>query len=321
MIQPELGCAERCPHRMRTAFLLASLLASTVLADEVRLANGDRISGEITARSGERLVVKTEYAGEIAVPLSDVRSVAVTDADGALHEIGPAQLAAFDPRSYKRERAVAYSGRAFLSAAYASGNAPSDHLHADAQLTARARQYRYEISGRVDRRSAPSVPTELAWLTGANYDRFLDERRFVYGRGSLEHDTGKDIDRRAALGAGYGVQLVETPAASLSLRGGLDYVAIDRIAGPREEYPAFGWGIKAAYKPTRAPLELFHEQEGFWNLKDTAVVTLRSKTGVRVPLVERFNATAQLNVDWERRPAPGRASTDSTLLLGVDYSF
>ena len=51
------------------------------------------------------------------------------------------------------------------------------------------------------------------------------------------------------------------------------------------------------------------------------MVTLRTKTGVRVPLVDRFNATAQLNVDWERRPAPGRASTDSILLLGVDYSF
>ena len=41
----------------------------------------------------------------------------------------------------------------------------------------------------------------------------------------------------------------------------------------------------------------------------------------RVPLVERLNATAQLNVDWERRPSPGRVSTDSTLLLGVDYFF
>lgn len=306
---------------MRTAFLLAGLLACPVLADEVRLANGDRISGEITARSGERLVVKTEYAGDVAVRLSDVTSITLADRDGVLHEIGPTQVAAFDPAPYKREQAVTYSGRALVSAEYARGNAPSDRLYSDAQFTARARQYRYEISGRVDRRSAPSAQTESAWLAGANYDRFIDPRRFLYGRGSLEHDRGKDIDTRAAAGAGYGMQLVETDAANLSMRGGLDYVAVDRIVGPREEYPAFGWGIKAWYKPFSVPLELFHEQEGFWNLEDTDVVTLRSKTGVRVPLVERFNATAQLNVDWERRAAPGRASTDSTLLLGVDYSF
>jgi putative salt-induced outer membrane protein YdiY len=302
-------------------FFVLGLLALPALADEVRLANGDRVSGEITARSGERLVVKTEYAGEIAVRLADVQSLSISDADGTVHEIGPMELATFDPRPYKRERDVAYSGRALVSAAYARGNAPSDQLHADAQLTARAREYRYELSGRVDRRSAPSAQTESAWLAGANYDRFLDARQFLYGRSSLEHDQAKDIDTRATVGAGYGVQLVETAAANVSLRGGLDYVKVDRLAGPREEYPAFGWGIRAAYKPSWARLELFHEQEGFWNLEDTDVVTLRSKTGVRVPLVERFNATAQLNVDWERRPAPGRASTDSTLLLGVDYSF
>lgn len=306
---------------MRNALLALALLAAPALADEVRLANGDRITGEITARSGERLVVKTEFAGEIAVRLSDVASIAIADGDGVVHEVGGALVAEFDPRPYKREKAVAYSGRALLSAAYARGNAPSDQLHADGLFTARAREYRYELSGRVDRRSAPSEQTESAWLAGANYDRFLDQRQFLYGRGSLEHDEAKDIDARGALGAGYGVQLVESAAASLSLRGGLDYVVVDRFIGAREEYPALGWGIRAAYKPFGAVLELFHEQEGFWNLEDTDVVTLRTKTGVRVPLVDRFNATAQLNVDWERRPAPGRASTDSILLLGVDYSF
>jgi putative salt-induced outer membrane protein YdiY len=306
---------------VKLALLVLGLLALPAFADELRLANGDRIQGEITARSGERLVVKTGFAGEIAVRLSDVASISIADADGVVHEIGPAQVAAFDPRAYRRERAVAYSGRALLSAAYARGNAPSDQLHADGLFTARARKYRYELSGRIDQRSAPGEQSESAWLTGANYDRFLDGRQFLYARGSLEHDAAKDIDARAALGAGYGVQLAETAAASVSLRGGLDYVAVDRVVEPSEEYPAFGWGIRASYKPFRAPLELFHEQEGFWNLEDTDVVTLRSKTGVRVPLVDRFNATAQLNVDWERRPAPGRASTDSTLLLGVDYSF
>lgn len=306
---------------MRCALLVLALLAVPALADEVRLANGDRITGEITARSGERLVVKTEFAGDVAVRLRDVASIAITDGDGVVHEVGPAQVAEFDPKPYKREKAVAYSGRALVSAAYARGNAPSDQLHADALFTARAREYRYELSGRIDRRSAPSAQTESAWLAGANYDRFLDQRQFLYGRASLEHDEAKDIDARTTLGTGYGVQLVESAAASLSLRGGLDYVVVERFIAPREQYPALGWGIRAGYKPFGAALELFHEQEGFWNLEDTDVVTLRSKTGVRVPLVDRFNATAQLNVDWERRPAPGRASTDSTLLLGVDYSF
>jgi len=303
----------------RIALLL--VLCGPALADEIRLANGDRITGEVKARAGDRLVVQTEYAGEISVRLSDVQSVSIVDAQGGLHEIGPLEVATLDPAPYKTRREVAYAGRALLSAAYARGNAESDHVHLEADFTARAKDYRYSLSGRVDRRSEPPADSNTAWLAGANYDRFLDARQFAYVRASLEHDRSKDIDSRAAAGAGYGVQLIENPAANVSVRGGLDYVTVDRCFGAREEYPALGWGIKAAFTPWGPRLQLFHEQDGFWNLEDSDVVVVRSKTGVRLPLVERLNATAQLNVDWERQPAAGRVSTDSTLLLGVDYAF
>jgi hypothetical protein len=40
-----------------------------------------------------------------------------------------------------------------------------------------------------------------------------------------------------------------------------------------------------------------------------------------MPLLQRISASVQLNVDWERRPAPGRHSTDTTLLFGVNYAW
>ncbi|MGQ0544129.1 MAG: DUF481 domain-containing protein [Betaproteobacteria bacterium] len=213
-----------------------------------------------------------------------------------------------------------YGGRATVSATYTSGNTESERLYGDAQLTARAAAYRYSLSGKVEQRQDPALGDNSAWLAAANYDRFFDARRFAYGRASVERDEAKDLESRSALGAGYGVDLFDTPAASLSVRGGPEYVAVERFVGPQEEYPAAGWGIKASWRP-RVDLELFHEQDGFWNLEDTGVVSLRSKSGLRVPLVARLNATAQLNVDWESEPAPGRASTDRTLLLGLDYTW
>lgn len=90
---------------------------------------------------------------------------------------------------------------------------------------------------------------------------------------------------------------------------------VERLVAPDEGYPAFGWGVKAAYPPW------FHEHEGFWNLEDTAAVLIRSKTGLRMPLLQRISASVQLNVDWERRPAPGRHSSDTTLLFGVNYGW
>jgi Protein of unknown function, DUF481 len=306
---------------MRHCAFVLCLLSLPALADEVTLVNGDRITGELKARSGAHLVLQTEYAGEISIRLADVRSVSLVDSAGNVLQFGPDELATLDPAPYKRVGAVTYGGRALVSAAYTRGNTSSEEGHADGEFTARAKEYRYQLSGRVDRRSENFGDESSAWLAGASYDRFFEKDRFLYARGSFEHDAAKDIDQRAAAGAGFGVQVVEAAAANLSLRGGLDYVTVDRIEGPGEEYPAFGWGAKASVTPWGPRVELFHEQEGFWNLEDTDVVVVRSKTGMRMPLVERLHATAQLNLDWERRPAPGRVSTDSTLLLGLDYVF
>ena len=306
---------------LRACGMLLAVLALPALADEVRLANGDRITGEVREVTRDRLVVRTEYAREIRIRLSEVHSISIVDAEGIAHEIGPLEVPVLNVRAYRRDTGVDYTGRVLLSAAYERGNASSDDLHADLELRARARDYRYDLSGRIERRTEPPADATTAWLANGNYDRFLTEDRFAYVRGSVEHDRTKDIERRTTAGAGYGVQLVDSRTASLSVRAGVDYVVEERIGAPRERYPAFGWGVRASYSFRGSEVQLFHEQEGFWNPENTDVVVLRSKTGLRVPVVERLKATVQLKLDWEREPAPGRRSTDSTLLFGVDYDF
>ncbi len=334
----------------RAAFLAFALACGAAAGDEVHLRNGDRLTGVVAAKSAGTLSLRTEYAGELAIRWSDVVSITthgavqlllrgeteplratlqalpgggarLVDANGAVREVALEDIAYVNPKPHESGRGTSYSGRAALSAAYASGNADSERLYGDAEFSARAKAYRYGFSGRIDRRSDTALGTSSAWLLGANYDRFLDAARFGYVRGSMEHDRSKDIRRRSAAGAGFGVQLLDTPAARLTLRAGPDYVVLDRLAGEGERYPAFGWGAKATFAPWGPRAEIFHEQEGFLTLEDSKSVLVRSKTGVRVPLVNRFNATAQLNVDWERTPAPGRAATDRTLLFGLDYSF
>jgi putative salt-induced outer membrane protein YdiY len=342
-------------RRVLAATLIALAPAAPSLgADEIVLRNGDRLSGEVLEKSGDRLVIRTEYAGEVTVRWSALASIRTErpirvvlekgdePVSGRLHtregdriqlvpekgevvEVAMKEVRYLNPKPYETAKGVEYRGRAMLSAAHVRGNVRSDRAYGEGELTARARPWRYNITGRAERREEMAGLTASNYLLGASYDRFLtsDEKRFNYVRGSLEHDRFKDIDQRRTIGGGHGLQLLETEQANLSVRGGLDYVALDRLAGTDERYPALGWGVKAAYKPSvwRWRVELFHDHEGFWNLKDTDSVTIRSKTGLRVPLIERLNAVAQYNVDWERRPAPGRRPTDSTLLLGVDYTW
>ncbi len=335
--------------RMRLGWRLAALvyLAAVALgaqADEVALHNGDRLRGEIGALADGVLLLRTDYAGEVALRWSDVASIATSRpvdvmltgartpvrgtlwpldgtralliaADGARLELALGDIAYLNPMPYESGRGTHFAGHFTLSAAYARGNTHDERFNADVELTARAREYRYATSARVDRRDQAGSEANTAWLGSASFDRFVAERRFVYARGSLEHDRAKDLERRSALGAGYGAQIFDTPGAGLAVRGGLDYVEVERLGAPDEGYPAFGWGVKATYTPW------FHEHEGFWNLEDSAALLVRSKSGLRMPLLQHISASVQLNVDWERRPAPGRHSTDTTLLFGVNYAW
>ncbi|HVL35150.1 MAG TPA: DUF481 domain-containing protein [Burkholderiales bacterium] len=339
-------------QRRGAHFLLAAALASAcaiVQADEIVLRNGDRITGEAVAKSADRLVVRTGYAGEISIAWREIVSIttrapvelvlegepalvrgqlvpapagrfAVETAEARRIEAPLDAVAFLNPKPYEAGTGIAYTGRAALAAAVSSGNVDSRHVHGRAELEARAREHRTRVSARIEQRAEEGEESAVGWLTNTSHDRFLDPRRFVYARGALEHDRAKDLRRRAAGGAGYGVQLADGPRARLSLRGGLDYVVESRYDAAGERYPALGWGLEAAATPWGPRLELFHEHYGLRNLERDAVV-LRSKSGLRVPLVTGMSATGQLNVDWESRPPPGRASTDTTLLFGVDYAW
>ena len=316
--------------------LLACLLACAALrgahADVILMRNGDRISGEALAMAGGKLGVRTAYAGEITL---EGREVAAIESDRPLAvmlqgEDAPvlrrlqagmdlARIAYLNPKPHESGTGTTYTGRAALSASYASGNAASRRLYGDAELTARAAGYRYQLGGKVERRSEPGAQPASAWRATGSHDRFLSTARFLYVRGALEHDRAKDLALRSAAGAGMGAELVQSERAGVSLRAGLDYVSEQREAGEDRDYPALGWGLRATYAPWPA-LELFHEHDGLRNLREGGVV-VHSKTGLRVPFTAALSATAQMNLDWESRPAPGRESTDSTLLLGVNYAW
>jgi len=332
----------RCQHLAAGAALVLAP-AGAARGDEVVLRNGDRVSGAIVSLADGKLIMRTPYAGELKL---DWASVATLSSDAPLVVMprgeGPQRLRLFadlpghvrigersvaladitylNPKPYQSGTGIAYSGRATLSAAYSRGNAPSDRLYGDGALTARGLRRRLELSATFDRHAAPAEPSNLAWRGAGNYDHFLNPRRFLYTRASLEHDRAKDIDRRRAIGAGYGAQLAESARTRLSVRAGLDHVDVQRTAAEDEHYPALGWAIKAEHEPW-ARRRFIHEQEGYWNLADTARVFVRTKTGLRMPLVERLGASVQLNADWESRPAPGRRALDATLLFGLDYAW
>lgn len=337
-----------------TASMLAAvLLAGTAdaRADRVTLVNGDRLSGTVKHLSADTLTFATSYAGKIKIRRSEIAtletdravdllleggevpvSARLTGASTGRVELEPApagwagdvplaRVTHVNPTPAESGIGVAYKGRVNLSSAQTSGNSSSSRMYGEAELNARAKVYRYALGIKGLRAKDSGAEIASSWLGNGNYDRFVTEDRFYYGRGSLERDRFRGIDLRTTVGGGYGLQLYDSDRTQLSVRGGVDVIVLERTDGQRTSHPALGWGVRYSHWLWQRSAELFHDQDGFWDLEDTRQVTLRSRTGLRVPIAQGLSANAQLNVDWEREPAPGRKSTDSTLLLGLGYEW
>ena len=105
------------------------------------------------------------------------------------------------------------------------------------------------------------------------------------------------------------------------VRGGVDAVSLRRYSGDNTNYPAFGWGVDYSRWLWRHRVQAFHAEDGYWNLSDRVQVTVRTRTGLRLPVAHGILASAELDLDWTRRPAEGVKPTESTLLLGAGYEW
>jgi putative salt-induced outer membrane protein YdiY len=325
--------------RHLTAALAAALgaVAWSAAADTVHLRNGDRITGTVVRKAGDTLTVQTEYAGELRIGWSDVAEI-LTDAPTTVLLEGGGELetrrlggedAAFplervaylNPTPGQSGKGMDYSGRITLAATYTRGNSDTDRVYGEAQLRGTSKSRRFSLGANGTYASDRGTRTVANWLVEGDHDWFIRPREFVYVRGSMLHDEFRNIDLRSAAGGGYGYQLVDTEDTSLSVKGGFDYVVTDPVTGEREESPALGWGLRYSQWVWSRRTQLFHEQDGFWGLDSAHDVVVRTRTGLRVPLANGLNLTAQLNLDWESDPEPGVKETDTTWILGLGYAW
>ena len=81
---------------MRRRFLCVLLLlffTSGVLADQITLKNGDRLTGEITTGDGKNLLLKTEFVGAVTIEWDAITAIESSEIlHLTLKEIGRAHV-------------------------------------------------------------------------------------------------------------------------------------------------------------------------------------------------------------------------------------
>lgn len=326
------------------AALLAGLWLAPALGDEVVLTNGDRITGRVVGLEGGKLVIKTEYAGKVKVGWSQVSTLSTDEPvyltiDGnkvraTLSESQPGtarlvsddwldadaiELSRLTSVSHEKIPDVKVSGHINAGASSSSGNTEVDKLNMNAEVIARTDKNRFTTGGAVNRAKDKGVETESNWIGYMKYDHFVSKRWYAFANMSGEHDKFKDLRLRTTIGLGSGYQLYDSDVTNLSFEIGANYVNTDYYTALDSDYPAARWAVDFWRKLFGTDAQAFHRHQIFSSLDDSSNLFIRTQTGLRLPVVERLNATIQYNYDYDKNPAPGRRREDKVWLMTVGY--
>jgi putative salt-induced outer membrane protein YdiY len=226
------------------------LASSFVIADQITLKNGDRLTGAIVSADGKSLNLKTDYAGDVAIKWDSVQSISsdqplyvtpktgamvvgtVTTSDGKLEvatkgagTITVEKDAVKNVRSESEQRAYgAWGGFLDSGLSLARGNADSTNFTVGA--TASRITEKNKASAFINSlyssgtTNGVSLTTASAVHAGLRFDLNLSDKTFAFVFTDFDHDRFQQLDLRNVLGGGLGYHVIKTDATNFDLFGG-----------------------------------------------------------------------------------------------------
>ncbi len=327
------------------AALVVLLVAAPVLAAEVRLTNGDRLTGRLVKLDGEKLTLSTDYAGDIPVDRSRLSCISsdrdqtfrLSDntvvrgrvdclkdgtiriresATGRARRLALAELQAVNPPPTLR-----YSGSLTAGGSAATGNTNSRSLYGSGRLKVRESKHRIILDASGQYAESDDTLTARNASGSAKYDYFLTEKLFAYGQTLLEQDRLQDLNLRATFGAGLGYQFFDTDRLGLYTEAGLSHVDENYENAENRSYASGRWSVSFDWQIVPDRIKFFHLHEGYVRADDTADFYIRSQQGLRFTLIDNFFCSIEADYDYKNKPAPGKKNADLKYLLGLGYEF
>lgn len=314
----------------RAVRLLVVLIVASVCplaADELHLKNGDRYTGTVVSLQNGTLRFETPH-GELAIPWTEVSALSVNQplevrtADGQVtaRAGGPLDVSATAALT-RPAPPLTWEGGANAGLLASGGNTDVHSLRIDGEVVARDGDNRYTVAALLNRVEDGGRETARNASLSAGFDRFITRRLFLNGNAIFTNDRFRDLDLRTALGAGLGYQVLDTSRATLRINSGLGYVHEHFRSTPDNRYAALQETSKAELFVVGDRVVLFHSHDAYFGITGDDNLFVRTQNGVRLGLIARLVTTAQLDLDYDRSPAPGRGHTDRTFALTFGYRF
>ena len=323
--------------------IAAAFCSFTAAADVLHLASGDRLSGEIDSIGGGKVILKTDFAGTIAVKLETVKHMesektfeirteagrqkgqfAVTS-DAQQFRSDDGDLADLDLTTLKSagennlgfaDFASDWTNRFDAGISASSGNTETSSQNYLWESVLQQRRGDHNLRFTYNTQKDDDVKTKEELLAGYRYRRFFGERWYGLGNIGYQQNEFKGIDERWTLGLGGGYQFWDNSTGALSTDLSANYV-MEELDGVEDENPALRWGLNWNRFFMAKKGELFYNQNVLFIFGDAENTVYNGSTGVRFSLSEMLTANFRVDISSETDPAPGRKKTDVTYVIGI----
>jgi putative salt-induced outer membrane protein len=226
----------------------------------------------------------------------------------------------------------AWRGTAGAAFSATSGNSSSTAtaLNADMRRATESDRITLGASATYARSRSEGVERTSAdrWSGVGQYDFNLSSAVFAFGKLGLEADRLTGLQLRSTLGTGLGYKLLDSPAASFTVFGGVGHTrdryrspqTIDGVTASRFSRSSVLLGEESAHRLAdntrfKQRLEVYPGVSG-----DRAVLA-KFTAGLETAVSRSLSLTTSLVADHNSKPPAGRKRNDVSLLAGLRVSF
>ncbi len=336
--------------------LLALLSSVPVLADEIRLVNGDRLQGSLVKIEGEQVTWNSDSFGDLTIAKSKVEQVqisapvkikgqakacSVQGMDGPLlvYHCGDSseqiktELAVVDrviPYVRHTEGSYTYSGKTSVAISMKRGNEVKDDVDVDTGVEFRKSDWRHIMSVNYESRSSDDEPSDELYDLKYRLDWFFSERWFWFNELGFGMDEPKNIDERFVYGTGIGVQWWEYAHSAFSVASGLEFLkenfdpTDENLLDPNWEATRESGFWTLSYNFRRKlpySLHLISKGQSRWSLEDSQDWELDLELGLSMPLGKRLFSEYKFEYDYDNQPNGDNRKEDKKLTVGIGYKW
>jgi len=332
-----------------TVLVLGALGFPPLLADQIVLQNGDRITGEVVKLDGKTVEMKAAGGATHTIPRDQIATIAtekemviglpdgrlvngrvespqparirVVPVTGDPFEIGMAELSAINPVEKEKTEWERWSAKITIGATVKDGNSHSKTASARGFLSRRGERTRLSFRAGWDYVQTEGVLSERSTFGEGRFDYFLTKKLFAYTAHLFEGSYSQRLDLRYTGSLGLGYQFIEEKTVNLSAGAGLAYVNEKyRESVNDDEYVAGTATLHFDWKITNW-LTFVEDATVYSGLKKAEDFRGVSESSLTAALTNHLGATAMVVFEYDNTPAAGRKRTDTTYILGLTYTM